>query len=379
MAVLNLTEKRIRELELGSGIHRDEQVKGLMVICHRTTKTYAVQGDVRRNGRHVRTVRVKIDRVDRIGLAEARRRAKALMSQIQSGIDPTAGPEQTGITLADALEAHVRERQLRPATEASYRDHLDRYLARLRKRAVADITRQDVRELLDSITSKHGRTSASGALRTLRAVINTARRIDETIGENPVDAVRVPTPPRREVDELDLPGFWRTTARLSPVMRDLQRALLLTGARRLSMLLVRREHVDLERSVLRFTHMKSGGELLFPMGDALADMIRGRIDDDEMLGSPWLWPSPTSRSGHIEEPKRPGVPSPHALRHHARTLMIAAGVPYAEGALLLGQKLPGASGGYVHQAHLVETLRPHAQRFEDLVLAGVKPKIERVA
>jgi hypothetical protein len=84
MAVINLTEARIRDLELGSGIWRDEQVKGLMVICHASTKTYAVQGDVRRNGRHVRTVRVKIDRVDRIGLREARNRAKAIMSQIQS-------------------------------------------------------------------------------------------------------------------------------------------------------------------------------------------------------------------------------------------------------------------------------------------------------
>ncbi len=79
MAVINLTEARIRDLEFGSGIWRDEQVKGLMVVCHATTKTYAVQGDIRRNGRHVRTVRVKIDRVDRIGLREARNRAKAIM------------------------------------------------------------------------------------------------------------------------------------------------------------------------------------------------------------------------------------------------------------------------------------------------------------
>jgi hypothetical protein len=48
-------------------------------------------------------------------------------------------------------------------------------------------------------------------------------------------------------------------------------------------------------------------------------------------------------------------------------------VPYAEGALLLGQRLPGASGGYVHQVHLVESLRPHAQALEDYFLgqAGV--------
>lgn len=42
MAVINLTEARIRDLEPGSGIWRDEQVKGLMVVCHATTKTYAV-------------------------------------------------------------------------------------------------------------------------------------------------------------------------------------------------------------------------------------------------------------------------------------------------------------------------------------------------
>lgn len=108
MAVLKLTETRIRDLPLGSGIHRDEVVKGLMVICHKTTRTYAVQGDVRRNGRHVRTVRVKIDRVDRIGLREARNRARAIMSQIQSGIDPTEGPEETGITLERAMDAHTR-------------------------------------------------------------------------------------------------------------------------------------------------------------------------------------------------------------------------------------------------------------------------------
>src|SRR5262245_44535276 len=113
MAVINLTEARIRDLEPGSGIWRDEQVKGLMVTCHATTKTYAVQGDVRRNGRHAHTVRVKIDRVDRIGLREARSRAKAVMSQIQSGVDPTAKPAETGITIAQALEAHLGEKPFR--------------------------------------------------------------------------------------------------------------------------------------------------------------------------------------------------------------------------------------------------------------------------
>ncbi len=125
MSVSNLTEARIREMPLGSGIHRDAQVKGLMVVCHKTTKTYSCQGDVRRNGRHVRTVRIKIDRVDRIGLRDARNKAKSIMSQIQSGIDPTEGPAETGITLERALDAHLEEKTHRPRTEEGYRYHLD--------------------------------------------------------------------------------------------------------------------------------------------------------------------------------------------------------------------------------------------------------------
>lgn len=119
MAVVNLTEGRIREMPAGSGIWRDEQVKGLMVVCHQTTKTYAVQGDVRRNGRHIRTVRVKIDRCDRLGLREARNRAKVLMSQIQSGVDPTAKTEETGVTFTQALDHHLSEKAYSPATAES--------------------------------------------------------------------------------------------------------------------------------------------------------------------------------------------------------------------------------------------------------------------
>lgn len=371
MAVVNLTEARIRDLPLGSGIHRDEQVKGLMVICHKTTRSYAVQGDVRRNGRHVRTVRVKIERCDRIGLREARNRAKALMSQIQSGVDPTDGPDESGITLERAMDAHLEEKPHRPRTVEGYRYQLDHYLKPWRKRAVADISRQMVRDLYAELKRKHGETTAASTMRTLRAVVNTAMRIDETLVSNPVSALHVPSPRRRRVAPLDLAGWWERVERLTPIRRDLHLAMMLTGARRSSIVQVRRRDVDSRRGVLTFTHMKTSDEpMLFPMGERLASIVAARLDADLPLDSGWLWPSPTSRSGHVEEPKEEGLPSPHAYRHHARTLYIAAGVPYAESALLLGQKLPGASGGYVHADHLVEQLRRHAQALEDLVFAA---------
>ncbi|MDT3684750.1 MAG: integrase [Pseudorhodoplanes sp.] len=373
MAVLNLTEARIRDLALGSGIWRDEQAKGLMVICHATTKTYAVQGDVRRNGRHVRTVRVKIDRVDRIGLREARNRAREIMSTIQSGVDPTARQGETGITLAQALEAHLSEKPYREATSTSYRYHVDYYMKRLRNRAVADISRADVRTMYEDLRSQRGQTTATGCMRTLRALINTAMRMDETLTANPVRALRIPMPKRREVEPIDLAAWWTETEKLTPQRRDLHRAFLLTGARRSSLLQVRREDVDLEKRILTFRHMKTGGQMLFPMGEFLTAMLRARLEADVPLNNPWLWAS-LSGAGHTTEPKqqRHDLPSPHEYRHHARTLFIAAGAPYAESALLLGQRLPGASGGYVHAEHLVEHLRPHAQALENKILASRK-------
>lgn len=372
MAVINLTEARIRDLPAGSGLWRDEQVKGLMVVCHKATKTYAVQGDVRRNGRHIRTVRVKIDRVDRIGLREARNQAKSLMSKIQSGVDPTARPNESGVTIKDALEFHLSERTYRTSTVESYRYHVDKYLVRLRSRAVADITRADVRELYQTMKDRRGQTTASCAMRTLRALINTAMRMDETIKTNPVQALRIAVPKRREVDAIDLKAWWAELSKLGSARHDLHIAMMLTGARRSSILQVRREDVDLDRGIMTFRHMKTGGQMMFPMGEALTAVIKARMEADEPLNSPWLWPSPGSASGHIVEPKeqRRNLPSPHEYRHHARTLFIAAGAPYAESALLLGQRLPGASGGYVHAEHLVEHLRPHAQALETLVMAA---------
>ena len=177
------------------------------------------------------------------------------------------------------------------------------------------------------------------------------------------------------VDELDIAAWWDVTEELSPIRRDLHRAMLLTGARRSSIHNVRRKDVDLERNVLIFNHMKTGGRMLFPMGTFLREMIESRLEDDLPFNSPWLWPSSSSGKGCTTEPKerKRGLPSPHEYRHHARTLYIAAGVPYAESALLLGQRLPGASGGYVHAEHLVEHLRPYAQALENRIVGKRKP------
>jgi integrase len=142
---------------------------------------------------------------------------------------------------------------------------------------------------------------------------------------------------------------------------------MFTGLRRRSATTIRRADIDLEGAVIRVTQMKSGRPFLLPLSDFLGETLRRRMADDEPLDSPWLWPS-GSRSGHVEEPKEPGLPSPHEYRHLWRTYAIAAGVPFAGSALLLDHRLPDASGGYVHPEHLADHFRSFQQRVTDHLL-----------
>src|SRR3546814_17617714 len=101
---------------------------------------------------------------------------------------------------------------------------------KFRNRAVTDISRQEVRDLFGSLKRKHGETTAASVMRTLRASINTAMRIDETIGGNPFAALRVPSTKRREVAPLALEARWLDVEEITPVRSALHIAKKLYGA-----------------------------------------------------------------------------------------------------------------------------------------------------
>ena len=375
MAIKHLTEAAIHALPPNSGNWRDTKVKGLFVFVHKSAKTYVVQGD---------SVRTQTK-------GTVKKKDRALRSH-QSGRGTAAGgepvgpnPKRYGPAQAEAIrDAHdiaddARDPPGRTAGPVghdvvSYRYHVEHYVPKsLRSKAVADISREDVRELLETLERDSGRTTASGVLRTAPALLNTARRIDKAIGENPIDALRVPTVPRRTVEAIDLADWRQRIDALSPQRRDLNLLMMFTGLRRTSAVTIRRADVNLEHGVISVQHMKSQRPFILPLSDYLVEMLRARMTEDEPLGSEWLWPS-ASASGHIVEPKEKGLPSPHILRHLYRTFAAsAAGVPYAESALLLDQRLPGASGGYVHPAHLSEHLRGFQQRVTDHLLSFMKP------
>jgi integrase len=376
MAKTDLTEAKVRALALGSKVTRDSRVKGFMVICNIHSKSYAAQADLRRDRRLIRTVRVMLGRTDQVSLSDARAAAQTALASIKKGIDPVAKakPVEAQLTLEQALDLHLAEHTLAPVTVKGYRRDLMVYLKAFASRPVADISRQDVREMKAELIEAHGLASTRHALRSLSAVLSTAMRHD-AIAANPITAVQLPTIPQRKVLPLDLVEWWKVTESVfSPIRRDLHRLILFTGLRRTSAVTIKREHVDLEARVIRVAHMKSGRPFTLPLSTFLVDMLRKRMADDVPFNSRWLFPSPTSASGHTSDPKEHGLIPPHALRHVYKTLSFAAGIPHAESAMLLDQKLPGVSAGYIHVDHLVEHLRPYQEKMSAYLLNQIEGK-----
>jgi integrase len=108
-----------------------------------------------------------------------------------------------------------------------------------------------------------------------------------------------------------------------------------TSMRQMEILRIRREHVDIQRRVIYIPQAKAGAReqpITAHLATFLAEYLNALPE-----GTPWLFPSLASRSGHtvdIREPFRrvvvaaelnPREVVPHTLRHTAITHLVQAG------------------------------------------------------
>src|SRR5271166_5155168 len=87
---LALTDKAVLALSFtasGQQIVRDAELPGFFVMVGKRTKTFMVQGDLRRNGKR-ESLRLKVGEAGEVRTREARAKAKALLGSIGKGVDP---------------------------------------------------------------------------------------------------------------------------------------------------------------------------------------------------------------------------------------------------------------------------------------------------
>jgi integrase len=263
-------------------------------VSERGVKTYSLR--YRRRDGVMR--RVTLGKHPVLSLGEARQRARELLARVEKGEDPAAVVEAEGEagrrTVAAVVAAYV-DKRLKPRArrwadvEAMLRRDV---VAAWGERPIAEITRRDVRDLIERVVERGSPVVANRVLSHLRGLFKWAIRNDY-VAANPaldMDRPHEERPRQRALAEAEIRRVWRAFEQMAYPLGVLGQLLLLTGARRGEWAGASWSEIDGERAIwnLPAERSKTGEALLLPLSPQVLAILATipRIDE-----SPLLFPS----------------------------------------------------------------------------------------
>jgi integrase len=318
----------------------DVELKGFCCAVGMTCKTFYASTEYRG-----RLMRRKVGRADVLTAAEARNKARSMLALMRDGIDPK---KPMGETLADAFEAYLARKQLKPSTVAHYRDSLKRIDDWMR-RPVADITRSECDARHRQIC-KAAPYVGNFTFRILMAVFNDCRKRDVML-TNPCDAVSFRPETRRQTRiGARLPEWWAATEQLPPLRRAAMRVLLFQGYRKMEVCKLRRDDIDFDAETVLLRDRKRGPDIRLPLARQSVALLREACEVAEQVrpGSPFVFPS-YGRQKHLTEPNDVSVPNTtHDCRREFLSVAAELGVSLSLAKCAVGHSLGGdTTAGYL--------------------------------
>lgn len=387
---VKLTKDRVNRMlaeHMAAGADRkdvyDTEIKGFLVRLSGTKAVYCVAK--RCNGRMTRVV------IGDHGVflpdhsdpkLNARKRAAVIVADIEAGVNPNEAKRsrrEQGLTIAEALENYFLDNpNLKENTVKIYRGLLQNHAADWLNKPVKGITPEMVLRKHTDITRKGFKESANKFVRTVRAVFYANKRL---VPENPARIPRTkwnPSERRTGVVQAHLLPAWYLAVidYRNQDLSDYLMLLLLTGLRRSEGFSLRWEDIDLKGKTLMARDTKNGKDHTLPLSNFLCDLLKDR---KAARVNEYVFPSLTSESGHLVEPKKAVAAiskaagfkfNPHDLR---RTFMSAAaslGISETLIKRLVNHSITDVTGGYIFD---FENSGPHRkmQEITDLILGCI--------
>jgi integrase len=244
MAVRHLTARNVDTIKPTAKLQalRDSVEKGLELRIRPASKSGAKSWSVRYRI-HGQQRRWKLGDYPKLSLADAREQARAKLRDVALGIDPHAQREAAKrqrevdarrVTFGSLAQTYI-EKVSAPGGKRTWkvdRRYLQNECKAWKARLAADITRADVRELIDAITARPAPIVANRVLEIIKSVFSFA--LDRELVE--VDpTVRCPSnrenPRKRELTDDEIRQFWRAFDTQPAAMAAGWRLRLLTGQR----------------------------------------------------------------------------------------------------------------------------------------------------
>ncbi len=274
-------------------------------------------------------------------LADARDEAKAALLTVQKGSDPAAEKfewrkAQTFAQLAELyLEKHAKpnKKSWRLDEKALWRD----VVPRLGNRRAREITRRDIRDLLDDIKARGSPIQANRTFEIMRKLFNWAIA-EDYLPDSPCQKISKPAKENRRdrvLKEDEIRAVWQAMEAEQPLVAALFKLRLITAQRGGEVASMRWEDIDSPSSwwTIPGERTKNGLSHRVPLSPLALEILDGL--KTERLEPPWIFPSPKP-GRHLEHMvqatrrirKRSGVEFvPHDLRRTAASYMTGMGMP----------------------------------------------------
>jgi len=373
----------------GQKVHYCTELTGFGVRAGAREKTFVLWRRVNGKPRFI-----KLGRVGEISLQKARQDAQQLIGEIVGGTDPVARKRDAtagGLTFEQAWQLHqatMTKKKRSQATFDDYQSKIDAHLTDWLDRPLVEITPEACNKRHEKIGENNGTYMANGCMRVVRAIWRRARRQHPGLSESPTANIDFYDEKGRTVVILDWPAWWAGVQQIvNPVRRDFYIWLAFSGCRAGETMKMELANVDLENGVMKYPITKTEA-FEMPLSGFMIELLRKRIAQNAKEfgeGCPWIFPSATSESGHLEEEKLTATEpklfkqhwSPHTLRHSwITTADQKVKISDAHQRALTNHKPRRSNSGDSHSGYIhpdVEDLRESQQRMTDYLLTQVEP------
>ena len=284
-------------------------------------------------------IRVKLGEPPLMTVEEARIATVANRKLMNDGENPhkqsTKYNENT--TLQQLFDDFVKERErfIGERTMVGYKSMWNTKISKLAKRRLSDISGDDLKTLHRKISENFGNYTGNHCLVLIKTVYNYAIKEERFDGRNPAISVKLnKTEPRvRYMEHAELQRFFAVLDEYdNEISRDAILMLIYTGARKRNILEMKWADIDMEAKIWKILQTKTAKNVTIALVEPAMEVLQRRWEQAE---NEWVFYSPTSKSGHVEDIKRAWASilekaqitnlRIHDLRHTLATYLIANG------------------------------------------------------
>lgn len=311
---INFTKQKLGKIKTpqkGKRIYkRDIKEKGL-VLCKTHTGNISFYLRKMVDGKDGR---ILIGHYPELSIENARKKALALKGNIAEGKNPQKDKNnlKQEITFGELWQKYMdHHSKLHKKSWQEDEDYYKRHLQPFKDTKISNISQSDIQVLQSKVSAKNGIFVANKLLAIISVVFNKAIEWGWQ-GQNPAKNIKKFKEKSRDrfLKKDELPRFFKALQEEeNDLFKDYFYISIFTGIRKSNILATRWIDIDFDQKNLYVPDSKNGEPQNFPLSDIVIDILKKRKIANKKLDlkdfqSQWVFPSLTSASGHLEEPKK---------------------------------------------------------------------------